>query len=196
MNKDPTTTNAKLVNDTIQRFKKEKLLKKKIPDGLKVPNQKTPKFYMQPKIHKKITWSTSISSANCRTSSVSKYVDYHLQPIVKEIPSYVRDTKDFLSMLIHIRDIAKEILLATLDVKSLYTIIPKNGGIKAIREAYNKHPSKSVSTKVIITFLSLIFTLNNFIFNYSHYPQVMGCAMGTIIFAIKILAYLIFLWHN
>ena len=59
LNKDPTTTNAKLVNDTIQRFKKEKLLKKKIPDGLKVPNQKTPKFYMQPKIHKKITWSTS-----------------------------------------------------------------------------------------------------------------------------------------
>ena len=30
LNKDPTTTNAKLVNDTIQRFKKEKLLKKKL----------------------------------------------------------------------------------------------------------------------------------------------------------------------
>ena len=29
LNKDPTTTNAKLVNDTIQRFKKEKLLKEK-----------------------------------------------------------------------------------------------------------------------------------------------------------------------
>ena len=49
LNKDPTTTNAKLVNDTIERFKKEKLLKQKITDGIKVSNPKTPKFYMQPK---------------------------------------------------------------------------------------------------------------------------------------------------
>ena len=40
--------------------------------------------------------------------------------------------------------------------------------------------SESISTKVIITFLSLILTLNKLIFNYSHYLQVMGCAMGTI----------------
>ena len=45
---------------------------------------------------------------------------------------------------------------------------------------YIKHPSKSVSTKVIITFLSLVLTLNNFIINRSHYLQVMGCAMDTI----------------
>ena len=68
----------------------------------------------------------------------------------------------------------------TLDVKSLCTIIPKNEGIKSVREAYDKHPSKSVSTKVIITFLSLILTLNYFIFNCSHYLQLMGYAMGTI----------------
>ena len=49
LNKDPTTTNEKLVNDTNQRFKK--LLKEKIADDLKVSNPKTPKFYMQPKIH-------------------------------------------------------------------------------------------------------------------------------------------------
>ena len=46
LNKDPTVTNAKLINDTIQRFKKEKLLKEKIADGLKVSKLKTPKFYM------------------------------------------------------------------------------------------------------------------------------------------------------
>ena len=40
LNKDPTSTNAKLVNDTIQRFKKEKLHKEKIADGLKVSNPK------------------------------------------------------------------------------------------------------------------------------------------------------------
>ena len=37
-----------------------------------------------------------------------------------------------------------------------------------------------VSTNVIITFLSLILTLNNFLFNSTHYLQTMGCAMDTI----------------
>ena len=45
------------------------------------------------------------------------------------------------------------------DVKSLYTNIPNNEGIKAVREACDKHPSKKVSIKVIITFYGLILTL-------------------------------------
>ena len=68
----------------------------------------------------------------------------------------------------------------TLDIKSLYTNIPNNEGIKAVGETYDKHPSKSVSTKVIIIFLSLILTLNNFMFNCSHYLIVVGYAMGII----------------
>ena len=63
------------------------------------------------------------------------------------------------------RDIPKESWLVTLDVKALYTNIPNNEGIKEVREAYDKHLFKSVPTKVIITFVSLILTLNNFIFN-------------------------------
>ena len=87
LNKDPTTTNAKLVNDTIQRFKKEKLLGEKIADDLKVSNPKTPKFYMEQKNHKKVNPGRPVVSlVNCHTSSISKYVDYHLQPIVKDIP--------------------------------------------------------------------------------------------------------------
>ena len=68
----------------------------------------------------------------------------------------------------------------TLDAKSLCTNILNNEGIKAVREAYNKHPFKSVSTKVIIAFLSLMLTLNNFIFNCSQYLKVMGYVTGTI----------------
>ena len=49
-----------------------------------------------------------------------------------------------------------------------------------MRKAYDNHPNKTVATKVIITFLSLILTLNNFVFNSINYLQIMGCAMGTI----------------
>ena len=70
-------------------------------------------------------------------------------------------------------------LLVTYDEKSLYTNIPNNEGIKAVKESYEKYKEKTVSTKVIITFLSIILTLNNFIFNFTHYLQTIDCAMGT-----------------
>ena len=49
---DPAATNMKLVNDTIERFKKQKLINEKVADGLKRNDPKTPKLYLRPKIHK------------------------------------------------------------------------------------------------------------------------------------------------
>ena len=55
LNKDHTTTDVKLANGTIQRLKKERLLKEKIANGLKVSNPKTPKSSCSQKFIKKIT---------------------------------------------------------------------------------------------------------------------------------------------
>ena len=41
-----------MVNQTLERFKNEKLVPRKTADGLKISNPKTQKFYMTPKIHK------------------------------------------------------------------------------------------------------------------------------------------------
>ena len=79
-----------MVNDTLDRFKNENLLSKKTAQGLKVINPKTPKFYITPKIHKENNPGRSIiNSINCHTSEVLRFVDHHLQPLVKEIPSYI-----------------------------------------------------------------------------------------------------------
>ena len=43
-----------------------------------------------------------------------------------------------------------------------------------------KNTKKKEFLQKLSTFLSLILTLNNFVFNYAHYVQTMGCAMGTI----------------
>ena len=51
---------------------------------------------------------------------------------------------------------------------------------KAYREAYDNHLNKTVATKVIITFLKLTLTSNNFVFNSINYLKIMGFAMGTI----------------
>ena len=41
-------------------------------------------------------------------------------------------------------------------------------------------PRRTVATKVITTFLSLILTLKNFMFNCKNYLQIKGCPIGTI----------------
>ena len=66
-----------------------------------------------------------------------------------------------------------------MDVKSLYTNIPNLEGIVAVKNAYDNYRKKSIAAKVIRTFLDVIVTLKNFIFNCKHYLQIKGCAMGT-----------------
>ena len=92
LQEDPTAA-----NDTIERFKKQKLINETVAEGLKTNDPKTLKFYLRPKILKEGNPGRPVvSSVNCHTANISKYVDYHLQPIVKEIPSYVKDTQDFI----------------------------------------------------------------------------------------------------
>ena len=67
-----------------------------------------------------------------------------------------------------------------MDVKSLYTSIPNNEGIASVKKKYDRYLKKTIPTKIIATFLALILTLNNFIFNSKFYLQIKGCAMGTI----------------
>ena len=118
-----------------------------------------------------------VSSLNCHTAKISKYVDYHLQLIVKQIPSYVKDTNDFINA---VKSVSKNSYLVTMDMRSLYTNIPNTEGISAVKRGFDKYSKKTTSAKVITTFLALIFPLNNFIFDCKHYLQIKGCAMGSI----------------
>ena len=76
-------------------------------------------------------------------------------------------------------EITEHDILVTMDVHSLYTNIPNDEGIQAVREKLNNSPSR-IPTRVITTLLLLILTLNNFIFNGVNYLQTLGCAMVTI----------------
>ena len=98
---------------------------------------------------------------------------------MKEILSYIKDTNDFINK-INNYSIPKESIFVTLNVKSPYTSIPNPEGIAAIKKAHEHYQHKTVPTKVITTFLALILTLNNFIFNSKFYLLLKGCAMGTI----------------
>ena len=179
--KDPATTNNNIVNQTIDRFTKEQLINENIANGLKNPSPRTPQFYISPKIHKEGNpGRLVVSSINCHTVNISQYVDYHLQPIMKQIPSYVKDTNNFINKINALKSVPKTSYLVTMDVRSLHTNIPNTEKISAVKRAFDNYSKKTTTTKVITTFLVLILTLNNFVFDCLHYLQIKGCEMGPI----------------
>ena len=132
---------------------------------------KTREFHLYPKIHKANNPGTPvISSINSHTSSISEFVDYYLQPEVKKFKSYVKDTVDFISKIEAIDHVSDAFDLVSLDVRFLYTNMPHKEGIEAVKQKLKKS-KPIISIKVILTFLKLILTLNNFVFNGINYLQ-------------------------
>ena len=157
------------------------MINENIANGLKNPSPRTPQFYISPKIHKEGNPGRPVvSSINCHTANISKYVDYHLQPIVKQIPSYVKDTNDFINKINAVKSVSKNSCLVTMDVRLLNTNRPNAERISDVKRVYDNYSKKTTTTKVITAFLVLILTLNNFVFDCIHYLQIKRCAMGTI----------------
>ena len=181
LNVDPTAKYSDIVNSAIESFRKQELLSNSTARKLTVDEVKTPQFHIFLKVHKtNIPGRPVVSSVEFHTSKISKFVDHYLQPHAKSLPSYIKDTSDFINRINETKEINKDSILVTLDVKSLYTNIPNHEGIEAVKSALNSVSQKPIATKVIIKFLFLILTLNNFVFNGIHYLQKIGCAMGTI----------------
>ena len=64
-------------------------------------------------------------------------------------------------------------------IKSLYTVIPNNSGLQALKYYLNLHPSQHPPTDALVQLAELVLNLNSFEFDNKHYQQVGGIAMGT-----------------
>ena len=179
---NPTSLHAALVDNAIDGLRLQGHLEEKIANQLKTNNPKTPRLYLLPKIHKPGNPGRPVvSSIGCHTERISKYVDHHLQPLNQSLPSYVKDTTDFLKKLDALPEVPKDSILVTMDVRSLYTNVPNDEGIDAVKwylQSRNK-PGDGILSRIISTFLMLILTLNNFIFNDENFVQISGASMGT-----------------
>ena len=141
-----------------------------------------PIFYLLPKIHKPNNPGRPIiSGCDSPTDRLSSFIDTHLKPLCSSLPSYIKDTNHFLQTIFNITTpLPPNTILATIDVKSLYTNIPHDEGIRATLEAlYTKHGRMWPLRKVIHQFLIHILKENYFTFNDQLYLQKHGTAMGT-----------------
>ena len=146
-----------------------------------VPNPRTAKFYILPKIHKANTPGRPIVSAcNCPTERISSFLDDIMQPIVHSLPSYIKDTTDALQTFQNYRfSSSSNKLVFSMDVKSLYTSIPHSEGLKALRHFFDKRTHKYPPTETLLCLAELVLTNNSFSFDNKYFRQLNGVAMGT-----------------
>ena len=174
------------------RIKYEKLIKKysncltkKEIDYLTHFEKKESQFYGLPKVRKSKQISEKCKSVDssyveikdvdylklrpivagpaCQTRRISNLLDILLKPLIKHVPSFLRDTTDFLNSLPN--RIPKETLFATFDVESLYSNIPHDLGIEAINfwiEQFPEDLDERFSKDFIIEALSFILENNTF----------------------------------
>ena len=81
---------------------------------------------------------------------------------MKEIPSYVKDTSNFLYKTNFIDNVPEETYLVTMDGKSLYTDIPNSEGILATKRELGKGKNKTKATKFLTIFSALHTTSYKF----------------------------------
>ena len=88
---DVTSKNQKLVQDTIHNL----IVNQELPEtatNLIINTPRTSCIYFSPKIHKPNNPGRPIVSAcSCPTELISIYLDRIMTPIVKSLPSYIKD---------------------------------------------------------------------------------------------------------
>ena len=177
---DQTPAIAKQIQETIQRYVHKGLVSEKVLQKI-IPNPYRPaKFYILPKIHKSLTRPPGrpIMSANGHpTEFLSQYIDLHLKPHVPSIPSYIKDTNHLIDILSDI-PVSKNARLVTFDVSSLYTNIPQDEAVAAIREFMADKPNPQTAD-MLAELTKIVLEGNIFEFGTDFYIQVHGTAMGT-----------------
>ena len=194
LDKDPTQSIVKQINQTVTDIHKLGLLDRKTLQflfQLKPSKVRTQQLYFLSKIHKTpVAYRPIVSGCSGPTEAISQFVDYLLKPIALTQNSYIRDSNDFIS-LIETTRMKHDAILVTIDVTSLYTNIPHKEGIHVCieklrdyirttdNEVYYDIGFSPNLVRITETFLTHILTNNIFEFNGEIYRQLFGVAMGT-----------------
>lgn len=144
------------------------------------------RFYLLPKIHKKKQkWPKEnmpqgrpvVSDCNSETYRAAELLDNFLNPLSQKHNSYIKDTNDFLQKIRNIK-VPEGAHLITLDVCALYTNIPHEKGIEAVKNILKKYPEVGRPDSYILELLKLQLEGNDFEFNGDFYLQTWGTSMG------------------
>lgn len=169
---------ARMAQEPLITGEQYKFLEKKVtPSSCEIPQ-----IYILPKVHKaKLAGRPIIPGYNWITTPSSILIDHLLQPLVKELPTVISDSKSLVTQLNTLRINSQTVRLLTADVSSLYTEIVTNVGIQFVN-TFMKEKEDIIPAplrELIIELLKIVMHNNYFQFKGKFYHQIKGTAMGT-----------------
>ena len=70
-----------------------------------------------------------------------------MAPIVKTLPFYIKDSQHALEIFRDFNFLGQNQLILTMDITSLYTVIPNDEGLRALKHFFDDHTVKEPSSK-------------------------------------------------
>lgn len=179
-NRNPTIKFEREINSWIEDMR----IKGKLTDNqakyLKAHNTIAPGIYGLIK-SKEGRHLRPVSTIESPTYKLSKLLSPILSNIVGESEYHVKDSWQFAEFIKN-QKIPPGYILASLDVKSLYTNVSKNLSIQAIKKRWNKIKDKTQLTQQqFIDAIKLIIDKSYFQYGTNFYIQKFGLAMGNAI---------------
>ncbi|XP_043922873.1 uncharacterized protein LOC122798192 [Protopterus annectens] len=139
-----------------------------------------------PKLHKNIhpvPMRPIVSGKGWSTSTISIFIEKILRPVVDSITFILKDTYQLLNDIELLQQDwvgTDDILLMSLDVKNLFTCIPNEYGIQAVREIMAHETTFTTNRQTLLCqLLDMVLHNNVFLFNKKYFLQTWGVAMGT-----------------
>ncbi|XP_041440270.1 uncharacterized protein LOC121400667 [Xenopus laevis] len=157
------------------------VIPKNVKDFLINAHPKIPVLYLLPKIHKSLLNPPGrpiVSGVGSILEPLAQFVDAYLQPMVTEIPTCLKDTNDLLCRLEDLPPLPNGIVLASIDIQSLYTSIPQEEGIRYIEEALLDTTIDTQLVYFLLDCLTMVLCKNYFRFGGEYYWQRQGTSMG------------------
>ena len=172
----------KTIHDTLEKNRKRGDISSNILDYFNVENPKFGRFYLLPKIHKRmydIPERPVISNCGFCKENISAFLDHELKPIAMQVKSYIKDTNDFLKKLRDLPDLPQDFIICAIDVAGLYPSVPNEESLRFLRNVLEKRSNRNVSTDTLIELPELVLQNNYFEFNERYLKQIRGTAIGT-----------------
>ena len=103
-----------------------------------------------------------ISNCGYYTENISSFLNFHLQPLAREVKSYIKDTNDFFKKLRSLPNLLDDIILSTVDAVGLYPNIPHDEGLSALRKRLDLRQEKDVTTSTLVELAEVVLKNNIF----------------------------------
>ena len=157
---DPTNTIKNKLINILKRVKSQTGLSNQTYKAMYPQAVSPPKFYGLPKIHKPDTSLRPIvSSCGLVTYGVAKELAKILKPLVGKSPHHINSTQDFVEQVRHIT-LAPGECLSSYDVSALFTPVPIDPALKAIKDLLEKDPTLKDRTVIGVDDIILIKILS------------------------------------